>query len=275
MWSTVATAFKLALRDIDFITLLLWASIASTLALLPFAIMDNGLRPPGKDIKSSLIRSALLGFLNPFIYYLILFKAYDLMPGQLVQPINYSWPLILALLSVPFLGQHIGPREFGGILISLSGVIVLSVGGRMGFDAPILGIVLAFSSSFLWATYWLINSREKAGVSRLFYNFLFGTIYIVLLNAVIGFKKPSLLGLMGGIYAGVFEMGLAFVLWTFALRYSENTARTGSLVYLAPFMSLFMFALVLDEPIKWTSGVGLSLVIVGILVVRGRGIVRK
>ena len=36
-----------------------------------------------------------LGLLNPVAYYLVLFKAYDLLPAQVAQPINYAWPIVL------------------------------------------------------------------------------------------------------------------------------------------------------------------------------------
>jgi drug/metabolite transporter (DMT)-like permease len=36
--------------------------------------------------------SAGLGFMNPFLYYVLLFRAYDLLPAQQAQPLNYTWP---------------------------------------------------------------------------------------------------------------------------------------------------------------------------------------
>ena len=44
----------------------------------------------------------ILGLVNPFLYYLVLFKAYDLLPAQEAQAINYTWALMLAFLSVIF-----------------------------------------------------------------------------------------------------------------------------------------------------------------------------
>jgi len=59
------------------------------------------------------MHSALLGLINPFIYYLILLKAYQLLPAQVAQPLNMIWPIILVFLSIPLLGQKIkGKRGF-------------------------------------------------------------------------------------------------------------------------------------------------------------------
>ena len=39
------------------------------------------------------------------LYYLILLKAYQLLPAQVAQPLNMIWPVILVFLSVPILKQ--------------------------------------------------------------------------------------------------------------------------------------------------------------------------
>ena len=49
---------------------------------------------------AALVRAAALGFLNPFLYYVVLFKAYDLLPAQEAQPLNYTWAITLAILFV-------------------------------------------------------------------------------------------------------------------------------------------------------------------------------
>ena len=41
------------------------------------------------QVKSIFI-SALLGLINPFIYYIILLKAYKLLPAQVAQPLKYD-----------------------------------------------------------------------------------------------------------------------------------------------------------------------------------------
>ncbi|NJK98814.1 MAG: EamA family transporter, partial [Bacteroidales bacterium] len=55
----------------------------------------------------------MLGFLNPLLYYLVLFKAYSLLPAQIAQPLNYTWPLILVILSIIFLSKNIRSGNFG------------------------------------------------------------------------------------------------------------------------------------------------------------------
>lgn len=85
-WSTVASAFKISLNHINFIQLLLFASLTSAAALLIILVIQNKLTLFKKYKLKDYFYSALLGFLNPFLYYIILFKAYSLLPAQEAQP---------------------------------------------------------------------------------------------------------------------------------------------------------------------------------------------
>ena len=82
LWSTVATAFKLSLRHLTPAQLLFYAVVTSLLLLGGLALVRGefaGLRgAPPRQIR----RALLLGLLNPFLYYLVLFEAYDRLPAQ-------------------------------------------------------------------------------------------------------------------------------------------------------------------------------------------------
>lgn len=77
---------------------------------------------------------ALLGLLNPVAYYLVLFKAYDLLPASSgFNPINYAWPIVLLILLALFAVRPIPPKKYIGMFISLGGVVLISVGtGQSG-----------------------------------------------------------------------------------------------------------------------------------------------
>jgi hypothetical protein len=60
---------------------------------------------------------------------------HDLLPAQQTAPLTFSWAITLALLSVPLLGQRIGIKSFAALLISYTGVPVISTKG------DVLGLV--------------------------------------------------------------------------------------------------------------------------------------
>src|SRR5690606_31812383 len=96
-WSTVATGFKLGLRVLEPVQLVFLGAVASAGLFALLATLGRQWRPQQAPWKSGLA----FGLLNPFLYYLVLFEAYDRLPAQIAQPLNYTWAITLAVLAVP------------------------------------------------------------------------------------------------------------------------------------------------------------------------------
>lgn len=269
-WSTSPTAFKLGLKFQDTYQLLTGATITS-LFVLGLILLPNGryneLRGFGwKDLGFS----ALMGLLNPVAYYLVLFKAYTILPAQVAQPLNMIWPIVLVIISIPMLGQKISWKSIGAMVLSFSGVVLVSLQGGTGGKDPEnrLGIFLALSTSLIWAFYFIYNTRDKKDpVARLFLNFLFASVFLLLGGILKGQVFPDSVQAWGtAIYVGIFEMGVTFVLWLLAMQYAPTTDRISNLVYMAPFLNLVIVNLVLDEKIFQTTVYGIILLVSGILI---------
>ena len=91
-WSTVATAFKVALAYLTHFEMLLIASLTSVLIFSIVLTFQHKWGLVKQLNKKQWKELAFLGFLNPAAYYLILFKAYDMLPAQVAQPVNYACP---------------------------------------------------------------------------------------------------------------------------------------------------------------------------------------
>lgn len=269
IWSTVASAFKISLRHLDFLQLLLLSSMTSTIALLAILILQNKIMLMITFSKKEYLHSALLGFLNPFLYYVFLFKAYELLPAQEAQPLNYTWPIMLVLLSIPLLGQKISVKSLVAIIISFFGVLIISTQGNLTEFrfTNLTGALLALSTAVIWALFWIYNIRDKRDeVVKLCLNFLFGVIYIFI--TVLLFSKitvPDSKAVLGSAYIGLFEMGLTFVIWSKALSLSKTTAQVSKLIYLVPFLSLVVIYFAVGERILPSTITGLILIVSGIV----------
>ena len=271
-WSTVGSAFKITLRYFDFLNLLLFSSFVATCVLLATILIQKQRHLLKLITQKDLLHSAFLGFLNPFLYYVVLFKAYDLLPAQEAATLNYSWPLALVLFSIPMLKQKIGILSIIAIFVSFTGIIIISTHGHildLRFSSP-LGVSLAIGSAVIWAFFWIFNMRDKREpVTKLFLNFFFGFLYILITVLIQGdFRIPPWQGLAGSVYVGFLEMGITFVLWLKALTYSSTTAKVTNLIYLAPFMSLVFIHFFVGETIFLSTFVGLLFIIGGILMQR-------
>jgi drug/metabolite transporter (DMT)-like permease len=167
-----------------------------------------------------------------------------------------------------FLKQRLHVKDIVAMLLSLLGVVVISTRGNFTSleSSNGLGIALALGSSLLWASYWILNMRSAAHpTTRLALNFAFGALYSAIAATVLGAWTPiGARGLAGAAYVGVFEMGLTFLLWQAALKHARNASSVGSLVFLSPFLSLLVIALVLEESILPATVIGLALIVGGI-----------
>ncbi len=278
-WATSATAFKLSLAHVGQLPLLLIASVVSTGVFCVYLAATDKLRLLRAFTAKDWLWSAGLGLLNPFLYYVILFQAYSLLPAQEAQPINFVWPLTLVLLSIPLLGQRIRLASILAILISFTGVVVIATHPTRPWDildfrfSSGLGVLLALGSTIIWALFWVINTRDRQDEAvRLFANFLFASAYILVLVLLLGQTQVSSgKALLGGIYIGLLEMGVTFLLWLKALRSAKTTAHVVNLIYLVPFLSLLVIALVLGERILPSTVVGLILIVSGIVAQKALG----
>jgi drug/metabolite transporter (DMT)-like permease len=153
LWSTVASAFKISLRYLDVLSLLFFASVVSSGILFVFLVFQKKVGLLRTFSRVDYLRSALLGFLNPFLYYIVLFKAYSLLPAQQAQTINFIWPIMLVLFSIPLLKQKITFKSIVAVFVSFAGVFVISTRGEIfgfRFSSP-AGVGLALGSTVIWA----------------------------------------------------------------------------------------------------------------------------
>jgi len=269
-WSTVATAFKIALTELHYTNLLLISSAVSVITLLIILMFEKKFSLLKEQSFKQVLYSLLMGFLNPFLYYIILFKAYSLLPAQEALTLNYTWAIVVSLLSIPILKQKIKLSSFFALLISFSGVAVITTKGNLldlKFENP-EGVALALSSSLVWGLFWVLSIKDsRDGTIKLFMNFVFGLIFILIHNISMNtIQIPSLKGFIAASYVGLFEMGITFVFWLKALKYSDTTVKISNLVFLSPFLSLFFISSVLKEQIFFSSFVGLLLIITGVIV---------
>lgn len=269
-WSTVATAFKKSLEHITHFELVLVSCVVS---LLIFTVLMT-VQKKWNLLKGLSAKEwgyfALLGLLNPVAYYLVLFKAYDLLPAQVAQPINYAWPIVLVVLLAIVTHQRIPGKKYIGMAISLAGVATISLGGGLAMEngLSVSGLLLAALSAFLWALYWVVNNKNKERFDAslaFFMTFFFGSLYMGVASIFVGVDLNTAPGLLWGSYVGAFEMGIPFICFGLAMRKTDNPTLINQLTYLSPFMSLFIISIVLGEKIVPTTMIGLALIVFGII----------
>jgi drug/metabolite transporter (DMT)-like permease len=271
LWSTVATAFKVSLRELSPYQLLFLASTVSFIAITTIAIKNEGIEFLMKVFsKEAFLKNILLGAINPFLYYFFLFKAYSILPASEALALNYVWPIVLSVMSIVFLKQKFSFFSFVGLLIAFSGALIVIL--KNDFTTLNLnnlnGAIYALSSSFFWSFFWILNLTDKRSVfEKLSGAFLIGALFS--LAYLIFFDKINFslfsISFFAAIYVGCFEMGITFLIWLKALSLSNQNSRVASIAYLSPFLSLVFISIILSETIKIYSIIGLTLILIGVV----------
>lgn len=270
LWSTVATAFTLSLRHFSPTQLLLVANIVSLLFLMSLIVMKGECKALLCEIKLSWKASFLLGAINPFLYYLILLQAYNTLPAQEAQAINYTWAIMLSFMAVPILKQRLKPADYLAAGACYFGVLYISTRGNIDTleFSNVTGVGFALFSTIIWAMYWLLNTKDtRPSIIGLTLNFAFALPIVLTYAAITGeLSHWDKNGLWGAVYIGLFEMGLSFVLWNKAMKLTTNASQVANLIFLSPLLSIIWLSQFAGEPILRSTLIGLACILAGLFV---------
>lgn len=105
----------------------------------------------------------------------------------------------------------------------------------------------------------------------MFYVMGFGWLF----TSVLFFRGPGLGeihnlardGWLGIAFLGIFCSGLAYIFWYDALQVLP-VAQTGAFIYLEPLVTVVVAALVIGEPLLWSSLVGGGIILLGVWMVQ-------
>lgn len=269
LWSTVASVFKLSLEYVTPVQLLFYSAVMSMIILFFTLVIQKKLKNLLELSFKNIVIMFIQGLLNPFLYFILLFKSYDLLPAQEAQPITYTWPIMMVLLAWPILKQKITLFDVITLFLCYMGIYVVITKGSI-FDlhfSSVSGIIYALLSTIVWALYWIINTKVKTDpIITLFMNSVLSFPLIVFTTIYFSTPICSITGILGAFYVGAFEMGIAFVFWLYALKLAEKKTTIISLSYVSPVLSLLFIEVLTGERIIPATIVGICLIIAGLFV---------
>jgi len=197
-----------------------------------------------------------------FISMVCVFIAYHLMPLADAVAITFSSPLFLTLLSIPLLGEKVGPHRWGAVLVGFVGVLIMVQPGPGTFS---VGAILALINSAIGASVTIALRRmslTERPETLVTYQALTATGLSILILPF-GWVTPTWQGALGLAAIGLIS-GVGQILWTQAFRLVTAAI-------LAPFSYTSMI---------WSIGLGFfiwgdfptPLLIAGALVVAASGL---
>lgn len=266
LWSTVSTAFKLALAKASVLLVLTYAMLLAACILFFYLLSKKELSLLFSLSKKGFCSCIFLCFML-FIYYNCLFVGYTGLPVQIAQPINYAWTIMLAILGCLILKQPLKRREIFWIFFAFAGVLIISFGNSSAMgESNAVSLFCIFLSTVLYALYWIYNTKNPLpGTIKLFLGFLgagiLGVITLCLQGETLLLPKSALLPTC---YIGLFELSIPFLLWDKAIYYTKNISKIAAIPLISPFFALLWANLILGEQIKYINIIGLLFIVCGI-----------
>jgi drug/metabolite transporter (DMT)-like permease len=241
-------------------------------------LLVTGLQPGGWSSLSGLPRRYLLGCGALFVVYiaaLYLAVGFSADRAQVlaVGLINYLWPGLSLVFSLPILKQRARPWLAVGLLLALAGVwLAMTSGSDLSpaglLKEPLLPYLLAFFAAVCWGLYSNLSRLWAAGhdgggvpLFLLASGLLLGLLRLAIPETS-AWSTGMLLRLF---YMAIFPGMLAYVLWDQAVRKGEIIL-VASLSYLTPLLSTLISAVVLNVRPGLSLWVGAGLVICGAVI---------
>jgi drug/metabolite transporter (DMT)-like permease len=279
VWGGSFIATKVALRDASPVTVV-WLRFAIGVLILGLAvILRKQMALPG---RKNLGYFAMLGFLGITLHQWLQSNGLVTSLATTTAWIVATTPVFMALLGWLLLRERLGRVQIGGILLAAFGVLLVVTRGNLAslavgqFGAR--GDFLILLSAPNWAIFSTLSRkglREHPATRMMFYVMAFGWLFASLLFFFgpgwedIG--RLTLNGWLGVLFLGVACSGLAYIFWYDALQILP-TAQTGAFLYLEPFVTLIIAAIILGESILWSSLAGGLAILLGVWMVnRYRG----
>lgn len=277
VWGGSFVATKIALEDIAPVTII-WLRFGIGLVILGLATLwrKEWATPQARELPYL----ALLGFLG------ITFHQWLQSTGlQTSQATTTSWivatiPIFMALLGWLALHEKLYPLQILGILIAAAGVLLVVTQGDFAALAHgkigTWGDLLVLISAPNWAVFSVLSRRglRRHPPARLIFlamafGWLLTTIQFFLGPGLGDVAHLSRSGWWAILFLGVFCSGLAYIYWYDGLQ-ALPVAQVGAFVYLEPFVTVVVAALLLDEPLLLPSILGGVAIIAGVQLVQSR-----
>jgi drug/metabolite transporter (DMT)-like permease len=271
LWGMTIAPTKWALESFPPLTLTFLRLFIASLVFLPFAWMRAKQAAKG-PIQIPWLRMCSLSFTGVAGYFLFNYLGVGLTSGVHYSIISASLPLCTILLAALYLKEKLTVPQWGGLLLGVAGVLLITVhpGGNGG--GSLIGDLLILASDLIWAFYVIQMKRpqgETALPSELFtaltlciggwmiFPFMLAELWMYGLPPVTYEATASL----GMLVAG--PTIAAYWLWNRAME-SVSAGKAGLYLNVMPVISVISSIGLLGEALTWTTFAGGILVLAGV-----------
>ncbi|GAC1416802.1 MAG: DMT family transporter [Burkholderiaceae bacterium] len=270
LFSTKAIVAKLIYRyPVDAVTLIAFRMLFSLPFFAGIAFWQSRVRPPLSG--AARFRIVLLGLIGYYVSSFLDFLGLQYITAGLERLILFLTPSFVLVISIVFMKKSISRIEWVALATSYLGTVLVFIhDARMGGSQVLIGAAFVLCSAITYALYLLFSGEmvRRVGAMRLVsYAMCVSSIacigqFLLLRPVAMLVQQPSAVYGLSAINAVFCTVLPVFMTMIAVARIGAGTASQAGMI--GPVSTLFLGALILNEPITAIQLGGTALVLCGI-----------
>jgi len=265
LWALIPVVAKLGQSDLDNHQFLFWSSLTSFIAMLIFIFLNKKTQHfKNYSIKDWLMAIAL-GFLGTYLYYILLYFGYANALGLEVLILQYSWPILIVILSLIILKEKLNLYRITAIIVGFIGIILVLTKGDLSkiyLDNYFIDLIILFGA-LSFALFSVLSKKIKLEeYSLITIYFLTATIFSFFsMIAISKFSWPSTKSIIPILLNGILINGYSYIFWLKSLK-NAQASFIAPFIFLTPVISAVYLVIFFNEKFLPIYAIGLFFVII-------------
>ena len=263
-WALIPVVSKTGQKGLDNHQFLFWSGTVSMLTLIIATVINKDKMAAPKTGKGQILFAIANGFIGTYLCYILLYFGYASARGLEVLVLQYSWPIMMVIISIFYLKEKIIVRRWLSLLVGLGGVfVVLTKGDFTSIHFENIKIdITVLAAAFCIALFSVLSKKiaiEPYKLNSIY--FVTGCIaaFISMLSFS-SFKMPTTQNILPILVNGIFVNGISYILWVKGLRLA-NASYLAPFGFLTPVISAIYLVVFFNEPMQTPYVVGLIMVL--------------
>ena len=279
-WALAFPFIKIGLTELSSVNLTIMRLFIVCIVFLLLRVLKP--QKFSKLYKKDIIPIFLLGFLGIIVYHLGLNYGEVYISSSAASLIIATIPIFIVILASIVLKEKITIKISLGIILSLLGVIIISLAGTPDSSIKITylsGALAVLIAAIMGAGYTIAGKKllkRYSALSLTVYAFLLGSLGLIPFITTSLFEEVATMSIIGWstiLYLGIFPTVIGYVLWYVALEI-KTASEISVYLYFIPVLSTIISYFLFDEQITWLFIVGGGLVILGLYIVNKKNLIR-
>lgn len=259
---------KIVLEQYSPITTIFFRLIISFLFLFAFMVISG----KWEQIKKEHHRLFLISsFFNPFLYFIGENYGLDRVSASVSAFIIATIPIFTPFVAYRVFGERLSKTNIAGLLFAFVGIMLIVINPDFSINASPLGIallLLAVAAAVIYTVYLKRLSNHYRPITIIGWQNLLGAIYFLPLflyfdASQIGSIVPENRVITSIIMLGIFASSLAFVLFTYVIKYI-GISRGNIYTNLVPVFASIAAYFILGERFTVLKIIGMLVIIFGV-----------